>query len=88
MALGAQPRTVIRMVLAESGVLLTAGVAIGVGLAMAASRYAASLLYALTPLDPASFALGTAALALVSLIAAWIPARRAARLAPTDALRQ
>jgi putative ABC transport system permease protein len=88
MALGAEPRTVIRMMLTESGVLLVVGVGIGVGLAMAASRYAASLLYGISPLDPTSFALGTGALALVSLLAAWIPARRAARLAPTVALRE
>jgi putative ABC transport system permease protein len=88
MALGAEPRTVIRMVLAESGTLLAVGVIIGAALAIVASRYAASLLYGLTPLDPASFALGITALGFVSLAAAWIPARRASRLAPTVALRE
>jgi putative ABC transport system permease protein len=68
-------------------VLLAAGVVVGIGLAIAASRYASSLLYGLEPWDPASIALGVAALGLVSLIAAWIPARRASRLAPTIALR-
>ncbi len=87
-ALGAEPRTVIRMVLAESVTLLALGVAIGVALAIAASRYAASLLYGLTPLDPASFALAISVLGFVSLLAAWFPARRASRLAPTVALRE
>ena len=87
MALGADARRVVRMVLGESGILLMIGVVIGVGLALAASRWAASLLYELRPWDPASMALGVAVLVLVSLLAAWIPARRASRLAPTVALR-
>ena len=88
MALGADPRTVVRMVLGESGVLLAAGVAIGVALAVMASRWAAALLYGLEPWDPASFALAVGALGFVSLLAAWIPARRASQLEPTIALRE
>ncbi|PYR18895.1 MAG: hypothetical protein DMF98_25230, partial [Acidobacteria bacterium] len=88
MALGADPGAVIRMVLAESGTLLAIGIAIGVVLAVVASRYAASLLYGLTPFDPTSFALGIIALGCVGLAAAWLPARRASRLAPTVALRE
>lgn len=87
MALGADPRKVVRMVLGESGVLLAVGVVIGVGLAITASKWAANLLYGLEPSDPASIALGVGALGLVSQFAAWIPARRASRLAPTIALR-
>ncbi|MBA2302837.1 MAG: FtsX-like permease family protein, partial [Acidobacteria bacterium] len=87
MALGADPRNVVRMVLGESGRLLAAGVVIGVGLAIGASRWAASLLYSLQPWDPTSIIMGVAALGIVSLLAAWIPARRASRLAPTIALR-
>jgi putative ABC transport system permease protein len=86
MALGAAPRQVIRMVLAESGALLGVGVAIGVALAIVASRYAVSLLYGLKPFDPTSFVLGIVVLAVVSALAAWIPARRASRLAPAEAL--
>jgi putative ABC transport system permease protein len=88
MALGAEPREMIRMVLVEAGVLLAIGIVIGVGLAGVASRYAASLLFGLTPLDPASFAIGMIGLAIVSLLAAWVPARRASRLAPASVLRE
>jgi putative ABC transport system permease protein len=76
------------MVLAESGALVAAGIAGGLLLAVAASRYAGSLLFGLEPWDPASFAIAAVALAFVSLVAAWIPARRASRLAPTMALRE
>jgi ABC-type lipoprotein release transport system permease subunit len=50
-------------------------------------RWARSLLYALEPWDPSSLALAAGTLALVSLLAAWIPARRASHLEPTIALR-
>ncbi|MEO5897736.1 MAG: ABC transporter permease [Vicinamibacterales bacterium] len=88
MALGADPRTVVRMVLRESGLLLAIGVIVGAALAAFTSRWAASLLFGLESRDPTSFALAGTALAVVSLMAAWIPARRASRLAPTLALRQ
>jgi len=87
MALGAEPRSVVRMVLAESGMLVAVGVVVGVALAIGASNYAASLLYGLEPWDPVSIGMAVAALGIVSLLAAWIPARRASRLAPTLALR-
>jgi ABC-type antimicrobial peptide transport system permease subunit len=87
MALGAEPRSVVRMVLGESGILVGIGVVAGIALAIGASSYAASLLYGLEPWDPISIALAIASLGLVSLLAAWIPARRASRLAPTLALR-
>ena len=87
MALGADARRVVRMVLSESVLLLLAGVIIGAGLAIAASRWAASLLFGLEPWDPASIAMAIGALGLVSLMAAGIPARRASRLEPTLALR-
>ena len=88
MALGAHSRDVIRMVLVESCTLVAIGAAIGVVLATVALRYAAALLYGVRPLDATSFALGIIALALVSFLATWIPARRASRLAPTVALRE
>jgi ABC-type antimicrobial peptide transport system permease subunit len=88
MALGAAPETVVRMVLTESAALLAGGVIIGVTLAVIASRWAAALLYGLEPWDPASFAVAVGSLGSVSLLAAWIPARRASRLEPTIALRE
>ena len=87
-ALGAAPRAVIGMMLAESGLLLVTGVVIGGVLAVFASHYAASLLYGISPLDPWSFAIGISALAAVGLLASWVPAHRAANMAPTSALRE
>ena len=88
MALGAEPRTVIRMMFAECGVLLAIGIALGAALAGVTLRYAAALLYGLTPLDASSFALAISGLGLASVFATWFPARRASRLAPTVALRE
>jgi len=88
MALGAEPRTVIRMMFAECGVLLASGIAIGAVLAGVTLRYAAALLYGLTPLDASSLALAISVLGFASLFATWFPARRASRLAPTVALRE
>jgi putative ABC transport system permease protein len=88
MALGADARTVVRMILGECGVLLAAGIVVGAALALVVSRWAASLLYGLKPWDPPSFAVAIGTLGLVSLLAAWIPARRASALTPTAALRE
>ena len=88
MALGADPRKVVRMVISESGLLLLLGVLIGSGLAVLSSRWAAALLFGLKPWDPASIAAAVAVLSAVSLLAAWVPARRASRLTPTIALRE
>jgi predicted permease len=88
MALGAQPGAVLRMILAESMKLLVVGTLAGAGLAVLASRYANALLFGLSPLDPISFAIGIAALACVSVVACYIPARRAARIDPGNAIRE
>ena len=87
MALGADRGSVVRMVLRESTVLFVVGVLIGSALAVVASKWAANLLFALKPWDPASIAVAVGLLGSVSLLAAWIPARRASRVAPTVALR-
>jgi putative ABC transport system permease protein len=87
-ALGAAPHAVVRMVLAESGWLLGAGGVIGLALAAASSRPVATLLFRLEPWDPLSFGVAAGALGLVTLVAAWIPARRASRMVPTLALRE
>ena len=88
MALGADARAVVRMIVGEAGMLLAGGLVIGTVLAVFASRSAAALLYNLTPNDPATVAMAIVALASVTLLAGWIPARRASRLPPTAALRE
>ena len=88
MALGADPGSVIRLVLRESAVLLAGGVVLGIALAVFVSRYARTMLFGLEPWDPASIAVAALTLGVVSLLAAWFPARRASRLAPTLALRE
>jgi predicted permease len=88
MALGADAGRVVRMIVREAGVLLAAGLAIGVVLAVVAARSASSLLYELQPWDPVTIALAAAGLASVTMLAGWVPAHRASRLPPTVALRE
>lgn len=88
MALGAGRGRVLRMVLRESAVLVTIGVALGAGLALLSSRYAESLLFGLTATDPLTIGLSVAGLALIGACASLIPAWRAARVEPTTALRE
>jgi ABC-type antimicrobial peptide transport system permease subunit len=65
----------------------TAGAAIGLSVALAGSRLIASLLYGIGPRDPAVFVGTTLVLLTVAAAACWLPARRAARLSPLEALR-
>jgi putative ABC transport system permease protein len=89
MALGADAGTVVRMIVREAGMLLVAGLAIGAWLALyAAGKTPAAFLYGLEPSDPPTLALAVVSLAAVTLLAGWLPARRASRLAPTAALRE
>jgi putative ABC transport system permease protein len=86
-ALGASAHGVIQLVLADGARLALVGLAIGIGTAAVASRALSGLVYGVTVRDPATF-VGTAALvALVALGASYLPARRAARIDPVDALR-
>jgi predicted permease len=87
MALGAGQGRVLRMVLSESAVLVVIGVAAGAGLAVYASRYAKSLLFGLTPNDPFTIVVAVTGLVLIGCASSFIPAWRAARVAPTTALR-
>ena len=87
MALGASPRQILSMVLREAGILLGVGVAVGLVLALAAGRSAATLLFGLKPYDPATMAAAAAGLVVVAVAASLVPARRAARLEPMVALR-
>jgi ABC-type lipoprotein release transport system permease subunit len=69
-------------------VLLAIGTAAGAGLAILAGRFVSSVLYGLKPWDPAALGLAIGCLAAVSLAASWIPARRAALVPPSIALRE
>jgi predicted permease len=88
MALGASRHDVIRMVMREAGLLLAGGVIVGVLLAVAAARAATTLLFGLHPGDPSTLAMAIAGLGLVAMLASYLPALRASRLEPTEALRE
>jgi len=87
MALGAQRRNVLWLVLRETLVLVLFGVAIGLPLAFASTRLIASHLFGVTPNDPTTIAMATVLLVIVALLACYLPARRAARVDPMVALR-
>jgi predicted permease len=87
MALGASRRRVLAMVIGESLWVLMGGLAAGVPLTLMAARPLKSMLYQMSPFDPASFVLAIAVMIFVSLSAAWLPARRAASIEPIEALR-
>jgi predicted permease len=88
MALGASPVNVMGLVLRQGMTLAAVGLAVGLAGAVAATRLLSTMLFAVKPTDPLTYALVIALLALVSLAATWIPARRAMRLDPLVALRQ
>jgi ABC-type antimicrobial peptide transport system permease subunit len=88
MALGAQQRSVVWLMLRDVVVLLAVGIALGVAGSLAAGRLIESLLYGLQPNDPAHLAAALAILAAATALAAYLPARRAARLDPMTALRE
>jgi len=87
MALGADRRDVVKMILREAGLLLVFGSVTGTVLALAAATTARSMLFALQPYDPATLGMAIALLAAVTLAAGYLPARRAAKLDPMTALR-
>jgi predicted permease len=86
MALGADRRGILAMVLRQTGALAAAGIALGAAGAAAAARLVARMLYGVQPLDIRAFAAAAILLLAVALAAAWVPARRAASVDPTDAL--
>jgi ABC-type antimicrobial peptide transport system permease subunit len=88
MALGADRREVLAMVMREALTLLAAGLVIGLVSAIAAGRSASALLFGLQPHDPSTLALAAATLAIVAIAASYVPALRASRLEPTTALRE
>ena len=87
LALGAEPRGITRQIVMQGGVVAFVGIVIGLAAAFAGSRLIASVLYGVSPRDPVVFTSMAIALQVVALIACWLPARRAAALSPTIALR-
>lgn len=87
LALGAPAQVVLRGVMAQGLRLTGIGVVVGLLGAWGMSRGLGSLLYGVEPTDPLTFAATAALLSTVALLATWIPARRASRLDPVEALR-
>ena len=87
MALGARPGVVVRLVLGQGGRLAVAGVAIGLGVALAASRWVQPLLFRQSASDPATYAAVGAMMVVVAVAASLAPAIRASRADPATALR-
>lgn len=86
-ALGATPRDIIGLVVGQGGRLAAIGIGLGLLGSIAATRYLHSLLFNISPNDPVTLGGVAALLACVTLAACWIPARRAARVDPSRALR-
>jgi len=87
MAFGAKPRDVLKLVIRQSMTLVVIGIVIGLAASFALTRLMTSLLFSLSPTDPATFAVITLLLAGVALAACYLPARRAAKVDPMVALR-
>jgi predicted permease len=87
MALGAQAGAVLRMIMREGSIMLFSGVTIGLLLAIATAKILSGLLYGVRALDPIAFTVAPLVLTIAALIATWLPARRATRVDPVQALR-
>jgi predicted permease len=87
MALGAQRGDVMRLVMGQAAVLVLAGAGLGIGLALLLGRVMKSLVYDVSPADPATFAAVTLMVVAVAAIACYLPARRATKADPMIALR-
>lgn len=86
-ALGAQPRDILRIVLRETMILVGMGVALGLPSIWAAKRWISSQLFGLTALDPVAISIAVVVLAAVTVVAGYVPARWAAKVDPIVALR-
>jgi ABC-type antimicrobial peptide transport system permease subunit len=87
MALGADRRNVVAIVLRDAATMVTIGVALGTAGALMAARFLSALLFEVQPADPGRLAAAATVLLGVGLIAAFVPARRATRIDPVAALR-
>ena len=88
MALGADRQQVVKMIMGDAGVLLALGLCIGTLSSLGAARAARALLFGVEPHNPATLAMAAGTLAAVAALASYLPALRASRLEPTEALRE
>jgi putative ABC transport system permease protein len=88
MALGADRGRVLGLIMREAVFLLAAGLAVGAGLSLATTRVASTLLFGLKPNDPLTLVLAAGTLSAVAVAASYLPAFRAARIHPLEALRE
>jgi predicted permease len=88
MALGAPAARIVRMVLADVLLLAAVGLGVGLALSLAGARYVKALLYGIEPTDPLTLGMASLVLLICGLIAALVPAARAARIDPLRAVRQ
>ena len=86
-ALGANPASLVRTVMAGALWQTLVGVVVGIGLALAAGRALRSMLFGVGPNDPTALVVSAAVMLTVAVVAAWLPARRALRIDPTEQLR-
>ncbi|MGC1382875.1 MAG: ABC transporter permease, partial [Candidatus Acidiferrales bacterium] len=87
MALGAEPRDILKMVMRQSALVVGIGLLAGLAIAFVGTSAIANFIVGIKPTDPATFITVAVALTLVALVACWIPARRATRVSPLVALR-
>jgi predicted permease len=87
LALGARSHMLLWMILRECILLLALGLAIGVPVALSSTRILKSQLYELSPLDPTAISIAIVAVSVMTIVAAWLPARRATKIDPMQALR-
>jgi predicted permease len=87
MALGAEPRDILAMVMRQSALVVGVGLLVGLAIAFAGTRAIANFIVGIKPTDPATFITVAVSLTLVALVACWLPARRATKVSPLVALR-
>ncbi len=87
LAVGAEPRTIVRLVLRQAAVMIGVGLLVGLAVTLATAESLARILYGITTRDALSYAVAPALIALVGLAACIVPARRAARIDPVKALQ-